>query len=131
MGASFTIPRSKSSNATLQAMAPTIVECHNKAEWTARLEATRETNKLMVIDFTAAWCGPCRQMEPTIKEFASRFKDVEFVKIDVDELMDVAKEYGVDAMPTFILIKKGKVVDKVVGARKDDLQKKIENHGKY
>ena len=40
----------------------------------------------MVIDFTAAWCAPCRHMEPTIKEFAARFKDVEFIKIDVDKL---------------------------------------------
>lgn len=121
MGASFTVPRSKSSNATLQQKTPTIVECHNKAQWTARFEATKETNKLMVIDFTAAWCGPCRHMEPTIKEFAARFKDVEFIKIDVDELMDVAREYGVEAMPTFILMKNGKVVDKVVGARREEM----------
>lgn len=44
---------------------------------------------------------------------------------------DVAKEYGVEAMPTFILIKNGKVIDKVVGARREDLQKKIEKHSKY
>ncbi|XP_022151175.1 thioredoxin H4-like [Momordica charantia] len=131
MGASFTVPRSKSSNATLQAKAPTIVECHTKPQWTARFEASKETNKLLVIDFTATWCGPCRHMEPTIKEFAARFVDVEFVKIDVDELTDVAREYGVEAMPTFILIKNGKVIDKVVGARKEDLQKKIEKHSKY
>lgn len=85
----------------------------------------------MVIDFTAAWCAPCRHMEPTIKEFAERFKDVEFIKIDVDTLTDVAKEYGVEAMPTFILLKNGKVVDKVVGARREDLQKKIEKYSKY
>ncbi|XP_023541691.1 thioredoxin H4-like [Cucurbita pepo subsp. pepo] len=131
MGASFTVPRSRSSSTSLKGKAPTIVECHNKAEWTAHYEATKETNKLMVIDFTAAWCAPCRHMEPTIKEFAARFKDVEFIKIDVDKLADVAKEYGVEAMPTFILLKNGKVVDKVVGARREDLQKKIEKYSKY
>lgn len=41
----------------------------------------------MVIDFTAAWCGPCKYMNSIIKEFAAKYKDVEFVKIDVDELM--------------------------------------------
>ena len=41
----------------------------------------------MVIDFTAKWCGPCKYMDPIIKEFASKYTDVEFIKIDVDELM--------------------------------------------
>jgi len=41
----------------------------------------------MVVDFTASWCGPCKQMDPVIQEFAATFRDVEFVKIDVDELM--------------------------------------------
>lgn len=47
MGASFTVPRSKSSKSTIQEKAPTIVECRNKAQWTARFEATKETNKLV------------------------------------------------------------------------------------
>lgn len=101
-------------------------------------------------------------MEPVINDFAAKYTDVEFVKIDVDELdvrsyicsylynpflfsptlllhkwiliseinwkQKVAEEYGVQAMPTFVLIKKGKVVDKVVGADKDGLKKKIEKH---
>lgn len=67
-------------------------------------------------------------MEPVLNDFAAKYTDVEFVKIDVDELDDVAQEYGVQAMPTFVLIKKGKVVDKIVGADKDGLQKKIQKH---
>ncbi|XP_059310195.1 thioredoxin H2-like [Lycium ferocissimum] len=81
---------------------------------------------IIVIDFTASWCGPCRHMEPIINDFAAKYTDVEFIKIDVDELADVAQEYGVQAMPTFVLIKQGKIVDKLVGADKDGLQKKIE-----
>jgi len=41
----------------------------------------------MVVDFTASWCGPCKLMDPVIQEFATKYRDVEFVKIDVDELM--------------------------------------------
>uniref|UniRef100_M1BHP3 Thioredoxin h6 n=1 Tax=Solanum tuberosum TaxID=4113 RepID=M1BHP3_SOLTU len=63
-------------------------------------------------------------MEPILNDFAAKYIDVEFVKIDVDEL----DEYGVQAMPTFVLIKKGKVVDKIVGADKDGLKMKIEKH---
>ncbi|WMV28526.1 hypothetical protein MTR67_021911 [Solanum verrucosum] len=67
-------------------------------------------------------------MEPVLTDFAAKYTDVEFVKIDVDELDDVAQEYGVQSMPTFVLIRKGKVVDKIVGADKDGLKKKIEKH---
>ena len=110
----------------------------------------------MVIDFTASWCGPCQLIQPAVDEFAQKYSDVEFIKIDVDELhvchvliivyviinyqsqsvlmiyvgyvQGVAEEFNVQAMPTFMLMKEGKQVDKIVGAKKDDLRKKIEKH---
>ncbi|KAK7368138.1 hypothetical protein VNO80_10160 [Phaseolus coccineus] len=103
-----------------------ILTFHSTAKWKAHFHASKETNKLLVIDFTATWCGPCKNMEPIIKEFAAKYTDVEFIKIDVDELMEVAQAFQVQTMPTFILIKKGKVVEKVVGAKKEELQKLIE-----
>ncbi|CDP21876.1 unnamed protein product [Coffea canephora] len=105
-----------------------VVAFHSSAKWKIHFEASKETNKLIVIDFTASWCGPCQYIEPSINELAAKYTDVEFVKIDVDELDDVAEEYGVQAMPTFILLKKGKAIDKIVGAKKEELQKKIEKH---
>ena len=105
-----------------------ILEFQSNEQWKAHFNACKETNKLMVIDFTATWCGPCKFMEPTIKEFANRYSEVEFVKIDVDKFTEVAAEFGVEAMPTFILVKRGKEVDRLVGAKKDDLQSKIEKH---
>ncbi|MCD7453215.1 hypothetical protein HAX54_020089 [Datura stramonium] len=101
---------------------------HSSTKWKLHFDSLKDTNKLVVIDFTATWCGPCKYMEPVINDFAAKYTDVEFVKIDVDELMDVAQEYGVQAMPLFVLIRKGKVVDKIVGADKDGLQKKIVKH---
>ncbi|KAI3407584.1 Thioredoxin domain-containing protein, partial [Psidium guajava] len=82
----------------------------------------------MVIDFAASWCGPCRMMEPAVRAMATEFTDVEFAKIDVDELSDVAREFGVQAMPTFVLVKKGKEVDRIVGSVKDELKMKIQKH---
>ncbi|CAK9172218.1 unnamed protein product [Ilex paraguariensis] len=105
-----------------------VVAFHSSDKWKNHFEASKQTGKLMVIDFTASWCGPCKYMEPAINEFAAKYTDVEFIKIDVDELADVAREFEVEAMPTFILVKKGKQVDKVVGANKEELQKKIEKH---
>ncbi|KAA8529481.1 hypothetical protein F0562_033720 [Nyssa sinensis] len=105
-----------------------VIAFHSSAKWRAHFEASKATTKLIVIDFTAAWCRPCRSMEPAINGFAAKYTDVEFIKIDVDELMDVAQEFGVQAMPTYILMKKGKEVDKVIGAKREELQKKIEKH---
>ncbi|CAJ1931669.1 unnamed protein product [Sphenostylis stenocarpa] len=97
-----------------------ILTFQSTAKWKTHFDASKEINKLMVIDFTATWCGPCKHMDPIIQDFAAKYTNVEFVKIDVDELMGVCEEFQVQAMPTFILMKKGKVVDKVVGAKKEE-----------
>nr|XP_027102044.1 thioredoxin H2-like [Coffea arabica] len=82
----------------------------------------------MVVDFAASWCGPCKLMEPLVKDMSGKYTDIDFVKIDVDELPDVAQEHRVQAMPTFLLLKQGKEVDRIVGAKKDELEKKILKH---
>ncbi|KAI4314231.1 hypothetical protein L6164_027162 [Bauhinia variegata] len=101
---------------------------HSAAKWKAHFDASRETDKPMVVDFTATWCGPCKFMDPVVQEFAAKYTDVDFIKIDVDDLMGVSEEFQVQAMPTFLLIKKGKIEEKVVGARREELQKMIERH---
>ncbi|XP_073131066.1 thioredoxin H2-like [Henckelia pumila] len=105
-----------------------VIAFHSSNKWRIHFESAKQTSKLMVVDFTASWCGPCRYIEPAINEFAVKYTDVDFIKIDVDELFDVAQDFGVQAMPTFLLMKRGKIVDKVVGAKKEDLQKKIDKH---
>ncbi|XP_075496721.1 thioredoxin H2-like [Primulina tabacum] len=105
-----------------------VIAFHSSTKWKTHFESAKQTSKLMVVDFTASWCGPCRYIEPAINEFAVKYTDVDFIKIDVDELFDVAQDFGVQVMPTFLLMKRGKIVDKVVGAKKDDLQKKIDKH---
>ena len=103
-----------------------VLTFHSTAKWNAHFEAFKETNKLMVIDFTAKWCGPCKVMDPVMKDFAAKYTDVEFIKLDVDELLGVSQTFQVHSLPTILLIKKGNVVDKVVGVRKEELQRMIE-----
>ncbi|KAK3004317.1 hypothetical protein RJ639_018868 [Escallonia herrerae] len=113
-----------------------VIEFHSSNRWQLHLNASKQIPKLvtpisslcMVVDFSASWCGPCKFMEPAIHSMATKFTEVDFVKIDVDELSDVAQDFGVQAMPTFVFLKQGKEVDRVIGAKKDELERKVLKH---
>ncbi|KAG7532995.1 Thioredoxin domain [Arabidopsis thaliana x Arabidopsis arenosa] len=105
-----------------------VIACHTVEEWTEKLKAANESKKLIVIDFTATWCPPCRFIAPIFAELAKKHLDVVFFKVDVDELNTVAKEFDVQAMPTFIFMKEGEVKDTVVGAAKDEIIAKLLKH---
>lgn len=115
--------------ATAESSEPSrVMTFHSSNRWQLHFNNSKQLNKLMVVDFAASWCGPCKFMEPLVKDMSAKYTDVDFVKIDVDELSDVAQEYGVQAMPTFLLLKQGKEIDRIVGAKKDELEKKILKH---
>ncbi|PKA48357.1 Thioredoxin H2-2 [Apostasia shenzhenica] len=103
-----------------------VVAIHSKESWNGHWAAHKDSNKLLVVDFSAKWCGPCRLIEPAFRALAARFTDVSFVKIDVDELSAVAQEWKVQAMPTFVLMKAGREVSRVVGADQAQLERKIQ-----
>ena len=76
-----------------------------------------QNEKIVVLDFWASWCGPCRMMAPVVEQFASEYEGrIKIVKINVDEESDLAARFGVQSIPSFIFIKDGKVVDRVTGA---------------
>jgi len=85
-------------------------------------------DKLVVVDFFATWCGPCKVIGPKIDEMAKAMKNVLFLKVDVDEAEDVATEYNITAMPTFLFMKKGNKLDDLMGANHDKLTELIEKH---
>lgn len=68
------------------------------------------------VDFYADWCGPCKMTSPIIDELAGEIKNIKFVKIDVDANPDLAAEYSIFSIPTFMIFKAGKVVSQFVGA---------------
>jgi thioredoxin 1 len=72
--------------------------------------------QLVLVDFWAAWCPPCRKLEPIIEELAAEFDGrVTVVKLDVDENPETAGEYGIEALPTLILFQDGRPVERVLG----------------
>ncbi|XP_042479511.1 thioredoxin H-type-like [Macadamia integrifolia] len=105
-----------------------VIGCHTVEAWNEHLQKGNESKKLVVVDFTASWCGPCRFIAPVLAEMAKKLPHVIFLKVDVDELKSVATDWAVEAMPTFMFLKEGKIVDKIVGAKKDELQQKIALH---
>ncbi|WCJ43522.1 Thioredoxin H-type [Euphorbia peplus] len=105
-----------------------VIGCHTLEAWNDHLQKANDNKKLLVIDFTASWCGPCRFIAPFLAELAKKLPNVTFLKVDVDELKTVAQDWAVEAMPTFMFLKEGKIVDKVVGAKKDELQQTIAKH---
>ena len=79
------------------------------------------------VDFHAEWCGPCKMTEPIIEQLSGEIKDVVFVKVDVDQNAEIASQFSVFSIHTFIFFKDGKVVNQFVGAMgKEGFLKEIE-----
>ena len=83
----------------------------------ANFEELVNSGKPMVLDFWAEWCGPCRMVVPLVEEIAKERSDIKVVKINVDEEQELAMQFGVMSIPTLVVMKNGKIVNQVTGAR--------------
>mmetsp|Transcript_19887 Transcript_19887/g.39317 ORF Transcript_19887/g.39317 Transcript_19887/m.39317 type:complete len:106 (+) Transcript_19887:43-360(+) len=92
-------------------------------EWSYVMEESKE--KLVVVDFTASWCGPCQRIAPHFESLSEKYPQVSFAKVDVDAQSEIAQECGIRAMPTFQLFREGRKVDELTGADVVALEEKI------
>ena len=80
-------------------------------------EEVMKSDKPVLLDFWASWCGPCRMVSPTVDEIAEEMSGIKVGKVNVDEQQELAAAFNVMSIPTLIVIQNGKVVDQAVGVR--------------
>ena len=87
-----------------------------------------KSDKPVLVDFWASWCGPCRMVGTYLEDLAEELPDVKFVKVDIDENSTNAAKYGVMSIPNLVLFKNGEIINRQVGALpKNELKALIEN----
>jgi len=97
------------------------------ADFDSKVEAAG--SKLVVVDFHAVWCGPCKMIAPFLEELSTTMADkIVVLKVDVDECEELSTRFGISSMPTFVFLKNGAQVEKFSGANKDKLTSTINQH---
>ena len=75
-----------------------------------------KNNDLLLVDFWAEWCGPCKSMHPIFTRMEKKYKRIRFARVNVDNAQDIAMKYGVQSIQTFIMFKNGEIANTMVGA---------------
>ncbi len=87
-----------------------------------------KSDKPVIVDFWAEWCGPCRILGPRFEELSKEMSNIKFAKLNVDDNNETAGRYGIRSIPTMLIFKKGEVEGTIIGALpKDALKEKIES----
>ena len=90
-------------------------------------EIVTKSDKPIVMDTSASWCGPCRMMEPVFNELSEEMTDIVFAKLDIEANRELASKFHITAIPCIIIFNKGEEVDRIIGFKqKQDLKQSIE-----
>ncbi|KAK8488240.1 hypothetical protein V6N11_047178 [Hibiscus sabdariffa] len=103
-----------------------VVKIDSVESWDTYFNQATNQGCPIVVHFMASWCIPSVAMNPFFEELALTFKDVLFLSVDVDDVKEVATRMEIKAMPTFLLMKGGSVVDKLVGANPEVIRKRVD-----
>ncbi|XP_068668230.1 thioredoxin H4-2 isoform X2 [Aristolochia californica] len=100
----------------------------SREDWDAKTSEANQDGKIVLANFSASWCGPCRVMAPYFTDLSKKYPALCFLSIDVDELTEFSSSWDINATPTFFFLKDGEQVDKLVGANRTELEKKIQSN---
>ncbi|XP_019196293.1 PREDICTED: thioredoxin-like protein CXXS1 [Ipomoea nil] len=102
-----------------------VIKIESKQTWDTFLYHAKNQSRPIVIHFTASWCIPSVAMTPVLAELALSYQNILFLSVDVDEVKEVAAKMEIKAMPTFMFMRDGVEVDKLVGANPEEIKKRI------
>ena len=104
----------------------TIITIEDTTEFENLLNTT--FNRLLVVDFGASWCGPCKRIEPLIQDLSESMLDITFCKVDIDEVEELVEKFNITSVPTFIFIKNNNLLDRVEGIKYDNILELCNKH---
>jgi thioredoxin 1 len=82
----------------------------------SNFEQTILSENLTLVDFWAEWCGPCKSMHPVFKNLEKQYPNIKFARVNVDQNQNISTKFAIQSIPTFIMFKSGKIIDKMMGA---------------
>ncbi|CAB3405339.1 unnamed protein product [Caenorhabditis bovis] len=103
-----------------------IIEISDMEHLDRLIEQNKDT--VLILDFFATWCGPCKEIAPVYKELAEKYRNIKFLKIDINEAEDVCTKYDVKLMPTFVFLKNAEQIDILEGGYPDVLREMVAKH---
>lgn len=105
-----------------------VVSVESEDAWNGMMQDSALKGKLILVDFYATWCPPCRRASPVYGKMSIDYDDVLFLKVDVDKVPSLMRDQNVRAMPTFQLLRDSKRIDHVVGFDEQKIRRMIERH---
>ncbi|XP_057460771.1 thioredoxin-like protein CXXS1 [Actinidia eriantha] len=103
-----------------------VAKIDSEETWNFFITQARKQGCLVIVHFTAAWCIPSVAMKPVFENLALSYQDIMFLEVDVDDVKEVASKMEIKAMPSFVLMREGAQVDKLVGANPNEIRKRID-----